>query len=206
MTRYAHVRAVLENPDVFCSGKGVGLNDFINTIGQGTTLMSDGDQHRRLRDVILRPLTPRALADLRPDAQQLADRLIDRLVARGESDAVTDLAELLPATRVPELLGWPEDPRDRLIEWGSANFDALGPPNARTDAAGPSLMEMAAHADQPAQTQLPAGSMAAGILDAAARGDIGPGQAGREDSGHRGRPGHPRGSPHGRHQPVRRRA
>ena len=63
--------------------------------------MSDGDQHRRLRDVNLRPLTPRALADLRPDAQQLADRLIDRLVARGESDAVTDLAELLPPRGCP---------------------------------------------------------------------------------------------------------
>jgi cytochrome P450 len=176
VTRYADVRTVLENPDVFCSGKGVGLNDFINTIGQGTTLMSDGDQHRRLRDVILRPLTPRALADLRPDAQELADRLVDRLVARGEFDAVTDLAELLPATWVPELLGWPEDARDRLIDWGSANFDALGPPNARTDAAGPSLMEMAAYADQLAQTQLPEGSMAAGILHAAARGDIEPAQ------------------------------
>jgi hypothetical protein len=69
---------------------------------------------------------------------------------------------------VLELLDWPEDARDRLIEWGSANFDALGAPNARTDAAGPSLMEIAAYADQFAQTQLPAGTMAAGILDAAA--------------------------------------
>ena len=206
VTRYADVRAVLENPDVFYSGKGVGLNDFINAIGQGTTLMSDGDQHRRLRDVILRPLTAERSSTCDRTRRSSPTASSTGWSRGGEFDAVTDLAALLPATWVPELLGWPEDARDRLIDWGSANFDPLGPPNARTDAAGPSLMEMAAYADQLAQTQLPEGSMAAGILDAAARGDIEPGQAGREDSGHRSRPGHPRGSPHGRHQPVRRRA
>jgi len=176
VTRYADVRAVLENPAVFCSGQGVGFNDFINTIGQGTTLMSDGEQHRRLRSIILRPLTPKALAELRLDAQELADRLADQLVERASFDAVSDLAEILPATWVPELLGWPEKARDRLIDWGSANFDALGPPNARADAAGTGLMEMVNFAMQMAQSTLPQRSMAAGILEAAARGEIEPAQ------------------------------
>jgi cytochrome P450 len=176
VTRYADVRAVLDNPEVFCSGEGVGFNDFINAIGQGTTLMSDGDQHRRLRRVILRPLTPKAVTALRPDAQAQADRLADHLVAQASFDAVSDLAEVLPATWVPELLGWPDDARGRLIDWGSANFDALGPPNARADAASSGLMEMATFAAQLAQSTLPAGSMAAGILEAAARGEIEPAQ------------------------------
>jgi cytochrome P450 len=172
VARYADVRSVLDNPEVFCSGQGVGFNDLINTVGLGTTLMSDGDQHRRLRSVILRPLTPKALAQLRPEAQALADQLADELVMRGTFDAVSDLAEVLPSNWVPELLGWPDDSRDRLIDWGSANFDALGPPNARTDAGGTGLMEMAMYAIHLAQTTLPEGSMAAGILDAAARGEI----------------------------------
>jgi cytochrome P450 len=172
VTRFADVRAVLDNPDVFCSGQGVGFNDLINAIGQGTTLMSDGEQHRRLREVILRPMTPKSLAQLRPTAQALANDLADQLVVRREFDAVSDLAEVLPATWVPELLGWPDDARDRLIYWGSANFDAIGPPNARSEAAGAGLMEMATYAVHLAQTELPKGSMAAGILAAAARGDI----------------------------------
>jgi cytochrome P450 len=176
VTRYADVRAVLNNAEVFCSGQGVGFNDFINVIGQGTTLMSDDEQHRRLRGVILRPLTPKALTELRLDAQELADRLADQLVARASFDAVSDLAEILPATWVPELLGWPDEARDRLIDWGSANFDALGPPNGRADAAGAGLLEMAEFATQLAQSRLPEGSMAAGILDAAARGEIEPAQ------------------------------
>jgi cytochrome P450 len=176
VSRYDDVRSVLDNPEVFCSGQGVGFNDFINTIGLGTTLMSDGDQHRRLRSVILRPLTPKALAQLKPQAQALADRLADQLVIRGEFDAVSDLAEVLPATWVPELLGWTDDARDRLVDWGSANFDALGPPNARSEAAGAGLMEMANYASHLSVSTLPEGSMAAGILAAAARGEIDPGQ------------------------------
>jgi len=176
VTRYADVRAVLEDAEVFCSGEGVGFNDFINDAGRGTTLMSDGEQHERLREVIGRPLTPKALADLRPDAQALAEHLADELALRGSFDAVGDLAEVLPATWVPDLLGWPQEGRDRLIDWGAANFDALGPANARAEAAGPGVVEMATQAYHLAESPLPEGSMAAGILEAAARGDIAPEQ------------------------------
>ncbi len=160
VTRYADVRAVLDDPVTFCSGEGVGLNDFINAGGQGTTLMSDGDQHARLREVIGRPLTTKAVAELRPDAQALADDLVDRLVGRRTVDAVQDLAEVLPATWVPDLLGWPDGGRDRLLDWASDTFDCLGPLNDRAAAAGPGLLEMSAFAQQVASSTLPEGSMA----------------------------------------------
>lgn len=175
--RYADVRATLADADTFCSGRGVGLNDFINHAGRGTTLMSDGAAHDRQREVIGRPLTPKALAELHPQVEALADDLVDRLVERGSFDAVGDLAEVIPVTWVPDLLGWPDDGRDRLLTWAAANFDALGPPNARAEAAGPGLMEMVGYAQQvAARHDLPPGSMAAGVLAAAARGDIDPGQ------------------------------
>lgn len=172
VARYREVRAVLEHPTTFCSGDGVGLNDFINRGGRGTTLMSDGEEHRRQRDVIGRPLTPRALAELRPEAQAIADHLVDVLVERTTFDAVRDLAEVLPATWVPDLLGWPSDGRVRLLEWANAAFDGLGPLNERGMAAADGLLEMSAFAERLAQGDLPAGSMAEGILQAAARGEI----------------------------------
>ena len=177
LPRYAEVRQALGDPAAFCSGQGVGLNEFINHGGQGTTLMSDGEAHDRQREVIGQPLTPRHLADLKPDVTQLADDLIDRLVERGTFDAVSDLAEVIPSTWVPDLLGWPEEGRDRLLDWASDNFDALGPLNGRAEAAGPGLLEMAAYAQQVAgRADLPAGSMAAGVLAAGERGDIDPSQ------------------------------
>lgn len=172
VSRYADVRDVLERPAEFCSGQGVGLNAVINAMGQGTTLMTDGDAHRRLRSVVGRPLTPSAVADLRPEAAVLAGALADRLVAGGTFDAVTELAEVLPATWVPDLLGWPADGRDRLLAWAAATFDSLGPDNDRTAAAGADLLEMVTYAQAVATTPRPAGSMAAGIQEAVARGDL----------------------------------
>lgn len=177
VARYDDVKAVLANADGFCSGQGVGLNDFINAVGQGTTLMSDGEAHERQRKVIGQPMTPRALAALRPEAQRLADDLVDRLVPQATFDAVRDLAEVIPATWVPDLLGWPEAGREHLVRWGSDNFDALGPPNARTEAGGPGLLEMVSYAEHVAnEASAPEGSMAAGVLEAARRGEIEPGQ------------------------------
>jgi cytochrome P450 len=173
LPRHREVREALSDPASFCSGNGVGLNPFINELGRGTTLMSDGEAHRRQRDVIGRPLTPKALGGLRPELDRIAVALVDRLVERGSFDAVGDLAEVIPATWVPDLLGWPENGRDKLLAWGSANFDALGPMNPRCDAAGALLTEMATYAHKIAHSgEIRDGSIAAGIVRAADRGDI----------------------------------
>jgi cytochrome P450 len=172
VARYEDVRTVLDDPHTFCSGLGVGLNDIINEVGLGTTLMSDGEEHDCQRQIIGRPLTPARLAELRSDAQGIADKLVDALVSRGSFDAVPDLAEVLPATWVPDLLGWPEHGREHLLEWANASFDGLGPLNLRATAAGAGLLDMNVFAHEVAQADLPPGSMAAGVMDAAARGSI----------------------------------
>ena len=117
VARYEDVRAILADPETFCSGQGVGLNDVLNELGRGTTLMSDGDDHRRLREVIGRPLTPKALTELRPLARVRATELAEQLVERGVLDAVPDLAEVLPTTWIPDLLGWPVEGREKLLDW-----------------------------------------------------------------------------------------
>jgi cytochrome P450 len=172
VARYAEVRGVLADDTTFISGEGVGLNEVVNSMGPGTTLMSDGAEHRTQREIIGRPLTPSALADLRQEGQAIADTVVERLVGQGRFDAVTDLAEVLPATWVPDLLGWPVDGRDRLLDWAAATFDGLGPMNDRAAAAGEAMLEMIAYAQQLAQTSLPDHCFAAGILRAARQGEI----------------------------------
>jgi cytochrome P450 len=171
--RYEEVRRILGDPATFVSGEGVALNDVINSLGRGTTLMSDGEEHRRQREIIGRPLTPRSLADLRPDAQAIADTLVDRLVGRRHFDAVTDLAEMLPATWVPDFLGWPADGRRELVDWAAAQFDGFGPLNDRAVAASDGILAMSAYAQRLAELELPVPSFGAGIQRAADRGEIG---------------------------------
>ena len=108
--------------------------------------MSDGDEHQVQRRIIGRPLTPRVLADLRSDVQALADSLVEQLVDRRRFDAVTDLAEILPTTWVPDLLGWPTEGREHLVDWAAAQFDGLGPLNDRAVAASDGILAMSAYA------------------------------------------------------------
>jgi cytochrome P450 len=177
VSRYDDARWVLGDPDTFCSGQGVGLNEFANLGGLEITLLQDGDTHTRFRKVIGQPMTPKALAELRPSLQNIANDLADRLVSLGSFDAVTDLAEVIPSTWVPDLLGWPEQGREHLLRWGADTFDAGGPLNERCLAAGPGVVEMIEYANEVATNHhFPVGTMGAGVLAAAARGDIKPDQ------------------------------
>lgn len=172
VTRHDDVRRVLDDHGTFVSGQGVALNDVLNELARGTTLMSDGDEHHRQREIIGRPLTPKALAELRPDAQAIADDLVDRLAGRGAFDAVADLAHVLPATWVPDLLGWPAEGREHLLEWAAAVFDAQGPLNDRAVAASGGVLELAAYSQMLAEADLPDGCFGARIQRAAAAGEI----------------------------------
>jgi cytochrome P450 len=178
LPRYAEARTALADPGLFCSGRGVGMNDFVNAAGAGTTLMSDGDVHDSQRAVLAHGLTPRALRPLHDTVQSAANTLVDAVVKRGTFDAVSDLARALPLTIVPDLVGWPLHGRDNLLDWAAATFDALGPVNARAERAGSRVWEMLTFANTTVATRdvLP-GSAAAFMLDAIDQGKLTPQQA-----------------------------
>src|ERR1700747_2685414 len=51
-------------------------------------LNGDGDDHRRLRRLVSKAFTPRMIEGLRPRIQEIADSLIDPIVADGEMELV----------------------------------------------------------------------------------------------------------------------
>lgn len=79
---------------------------------------------------------------------------------------------MLPTTWVPDLLGWPADGRQDLVDWAAAQFDGLGPLNDRAVAASDGILAMSAYAQQLAELELPELSFGAGIQRAADRGEI----------------------------------
>jgi cytochrome P450 len=173
LPRFAEVRAALANPDVFCSGRGVGMNEVVNTVGLGTTLMSDGDVHDLQRAILAHRLTPRGLRPIHETVQAAADALVERLVGQRTFDAVADLARALPMSIVPDLVGWPVHGRDNLLDWSAATFDILGPMNTRAEHAGSrigAMFEFAAHTV--AKRDVLAGSAAADMLDAVDQGKL----------------------------------
>jgi cytochrome P450 len=173
VARYENVREVLKDFDTFSSGRGVALNDPLNEVAKGTTLGSDPPEHDEYRDIVAHSLTPRALAERRGAIEEQANRLVESLVERGSFDAVTDLAQVLPLSVVPEFIGLPQQGRDRMLDWASATFNALGPLNERGRQSLPAVAEMAQYAaERVGARDLAPGGLGAGVLAAADAGRI----------------------------------
>jgi cytochrome P450 len=175
LTRYDSVQRALRDAGAFSSASGVMMNDRMNQVLCGNTLCSDGADHQRLRRVIARPLTPAALKSLRETIASKAERLVDRLVARGRFCAIADLATVLPVDIVASAVGLPEEGRERMLVWATQMFNCFGPLNSRARTAFPVLEEMMRYArTQAVRGNLAPGSWADGILDAVDRGEVHP--------------------------------
>ncbi|TDC74469.1 cytochrome P450 [Streptomyces hainanensis] len=173
VTRYDDVYEALHDHDAFASGAGVALNERLNQKMKGSALVSDPPYHDHVRGVMGGPLTPKALRAHREDFQRLADDLIDRLLERGDFDAVVDFAQLFPLSVVPDLLGWPTEGRENFLAWASAGFNALGPMNERAEADIPVLAGMWAFMAEIVQPgRLRAGSWGDDLVAAAQAGTV----------------------------------
>jgi cytochrome P450 len=139
----------IRNHRVFRSGAGVSINDDVNKILVGSTLNSDQPQHDATRAITFKPLTPKALLDVRERIEAEANNIADRMVELGGFDAAADLAPHLPLTIVRDLVGLGGHGKDNMLTWGAATFELMGDPGARRDKAVSDLEEMRAYLDNP---------------------------------------------------------
>jgi cytochrome P450 len=104
-----------------------------------TMFYSDPPYHTRLRGLVNNAFTPNAVEQMRPHIQRIVDDLLDAVQAKGEMDAIRELAHPLPIMVIAQMLGLPAEERGRFKEWSDDLFAILGSvPHA------PELMERAA--------------------------------------------------------------
>ena len=94
---------------------------FLDTV----ILMRDPPDHTRMRSLMAKVFTPRAVEALRPHIQQLVDDLLADV--DDHMDVVADLAFPLPALVICEMLGVPVDDREELKQWSSDAARLLDP-------------------------------------------------------------------------------
>lgn len=83
-------------------------------------LFQSGEAHTRIRKLIMKVFTPRAVRALTPRIEGLAAELVKPAVERGAMEVIAELAYPLPATVICELLGIPAEDRDRNRKWAAA--------------------------------------------------------------------------------------
>ncbi len=134
---YDVTREVFSDHNRFVSSRGVGLQDF--SMGEpwrppSIVLEVAPPAHDRTRRAIMRALSPKVVADLKPLFKADADALIASLIGKG-IDGVADLAEVFPCTVFPKAVGLKNPDREMLLNYGLMVFNALGPDNAQRRAA-----------------------------------------------------------------------
>lgn len=178
LPRYDDVRAALGDWQRFSSAKGVAMNDQMNDILAGTVIATDPPEHMRLRKILERPIAPKEVAALRGRIVELAEALAARLSEMDAFDAASDLAHYLPLTVVSELIGLPEEGRQRILAWAAASFDIMAAAGApRMEEAGHIMGEMMEYVMDPSLPErLRPDGWAARLFNAVETGEIAPGQ------------------------------
>jgi cytochrome P450 len=105
LSRFADVQETARNWGSFTSTGGSDIDIDPDFFGPGDFINSDPPQHGRMRGVV---------QALEPLIDALVSALLDRLVARGGGEFVSEVASRLPLSVICGLLGLPIDDRDHL--------------------------------------------------------------------------------------------
>ena len=127
VTGHAEVSEVLRDPRFSAQRLGLDLSwlqesqrEAAAPVLQAITrqmLFLDPPDHSRLRALTTRAFTPRVVERMRADIQAIVDDLIDRVQGTGQIEMIADLAAPFPAAVIAELLGVPQEDRNRFRRW-----------------------------------------------------------------------------------------
>jgi cytochrome P450 len=116
----AAVKDEIAPPPVVRFLRWLGPSPDIGPMDAPSPLAIDGPDHQRLRGLISRTFTPRAVEELRAHTAEVADELLARMEpdAAGVVDLVPRFARRLPLAVICSILGVPSEVHERVLRWG----------------------------------------------------------------------------------------
>jgi cytochrome P450 len=140
-TRHDDVFAILRNPDLWSDPRKANPGSFTremlggNTDEEPSMLLMDDPGHRRLRELVRHPFTPRAVERWRERARSVAERVIGE-IEDGEFDLIERVANPIPTVVIAELLGIDPEQHAQFKAWSDASIvTAFSPVNAPAEVA-----------------------------------------------------------------------
>jgi cholest-4-en-3-one 26-monooxygenase len=126
ISKHADVKEVSRNDAVFSSYENTAIIRFQEGIERDQIDMQrvillnmDAPQHTRMRAIVSRAFTPRAVNSLKEALSQRAESIVAEALAKDSGDFVRDIASELPLQAIAELLGVPQEDRGKLFDWSN---------------------------------------------------------------------------------------
>jgi cytochrome P450 len=126
LSRHADVLAGFRNSTTLSNREGVSLDPISRGPHASKTmsfLAMDDPDHLRLRTLVSKGFTPRRIRELEPRVTELAVKHLDVMMEKSQDgtgstvDYVAEFAGKLPMDVISELMGVPEEDRDRIRAW-----------------------------------------------------------------------------------------
>ncbi|MGW5732304.1 MULTISPECIES: cytochrome P450 [Streptomyces] len=158
VTRHADVKYVSTHPELFSSNLNTAVIRFNETISRDQIevqklimLNMDPPEHTRVRQIVQRGFTPRAIRSLedalRARAGSIVETALANAAADGSFDFVTNVAVELPLQAIAELIGVPQDDRTKIFDWSNKMAAYDDPEYAITEEVGAeAAMEIVSYA------------------------------------------------------------
>ncbi|WP_044507206.1 cytochrome P450 [Gordonia sp. KTR9] len=134
ISKHAHVREISKNNEDWetnANGVIMRFDDEMTAdqieITKALLINHDPPEHTRLRKLVSKLFTPRAVHSLEEKLDDAAREIVTRAAEKGSGDFVKDVAVDLPLLAIADLLGVPESDREKLFDWSNSMMNADDP-------------------------------------------------------------------------------
>lgn len=132
VSKHAHIREISKNNDDWSTATNGVIMRFEDDMSQdqldvtkALLINHDPPDHTRLRKLVSKAFTPRAVHSLEEKLDNAARTIVSKAAEKGNGDFVHDVAVDLPLLAIADLLGVPEEDRGKLFDWSNnmMNYD-----------------------------------------------------------------------------------
>ena len=134
ITRHADIKDISRNSGQWSTnrkGAVMRLPDGVTAeqldLTKALLINHDAPEHTRLRKIVSRLFTPRAVAALEEKLAVASREIVAAAAAKNSGDFVADVAMTLPLQAIADLIGVPEADRERLFHWTNSIMNTDDP-------------------------------------------------------------------------------
>jgi cholest-4-en-3-one 26-monooxygenase len=140
ITKHKDVKEISVRSDIFSSQQDCAIPVWPQEMTReqidmqrSVMLNMDAPHHTRLRKIISRGFTPRAVGRLEAELRDRAQKIAEEAAAAGSGDFVEQVSCELPLQAIAGLLGVPQEDRDKIFRWSNEMTGNEDPEYAHID-------------------------------------------------------------------------